>query len=856
MTPNNALSTRNKPGKLLAILLWLSGLEGIVAAASLLILPSESNLFLGLSPARLAVLATILIPCIFSFVFAANITFRKPQKFIQPDVFGQKPILFVGLTGILSVLSFLIPVLLQDLYTGTNTYSYLAYAQRMAPLAYYSSVLFLQTTIWIITSQFDATKKQIAPDGTFLKTWGLSFAGVLALVVFVAVTRFGLIKDPIGWGKPTVPLMEWQIWLGILMLAIFRLCACIPVFKMVGDWVTTHRTLSNWLTIGGIWLAAFALWASLPVPSGFFATPPSAPNFEIYPFSDAAFYDFHAQSMLIGMGFRGESIPPRPLYIVFLAFAHLIMGQDYTRVILLQTAILAFLPVTAFWIGKKLANWQIGLVAAFFIICREWTSIMCTPFTSDVSNSKLMFADMPAALVVSLVLLTAITWLQSPHKLKWALLTGGVLGVSLLVRTQIIILLPVLLVFFWIIAIKRKIAVKPVLLSTLLCLFGFMLAVAPWLSRSYRITGQFVFDHPESQTRVMVQRYYTNAEMTKFDRQPGETTGEYNQRLSTAIREKVMSNPLEIVSFTAAHWLNNEIGNLQIFPVRFSISSLQELVWPQHAFWEDWQGMASPWQTALMVLNLAILTAGVVYLALRQSWVGLLPLVINLAYHFSNSAARNSGWRYLLPADWVFFLYFAAGIFAILNLGSLAIGTTKTTEEPVGQNPSLFGLASLAATILCVGLLPLAAESSFPKIYPTPTYAITGQEIINSVDKLPADIRSGIDALIKDPNAVIMDGRMLYTRFYGAKEGEEKTGKTGYTPLSYARYVFLVAGNPEGTVIFPNDNGELPLRNASDVILAGCMDGLAVQAKVVLLPSTQDIFTASPTVPWACPTQP
>jgi hypothetical protein len=230
--------------------------------------------------------------------------------------------------------------------------------------------------------------------------------------------------------------------------------------------------------------------------------------------------------------------------------------------------------------------------------------------------------------------------------------------------------------------------------------------------------------------------------------------------------------------------------------------------------------------------------------------------VFNFAYHFSNSAARNSGWRYLLPADWIFLLYFAAGIYAVVNFGYLAISFKNTADKNVDTKPSLFGLASMAAVILCVGLLPLAAESSFPKLYPKASATVTGQQIIKAVDNLPSETRTGINTLINDPNAVIMDGRMLYPRYYGEKEGEEKTGKTGYTPLPYARYVFLVAGNPEGTVIFANGNGELPLHNASDVILAGCMDGLAVQARVVLIPSSGEVYTASPALPWTCPAQP
>ncbi len=213
-----------------------------------------------------------------------------------------------------------------------------------------------------------------------------------------------------------------------------------------------------------IWLSAVLLWGSQPISPGFFATPPRAPNYEVYPFSDAAFYDFHAQSMLIGLGFRGDAIPPRPLYIVFLAISHLIAGQNYSAVVLVQTMLLAFFPVTVFWIGKKLISNSVGIVSALFIILREWTSIVSTPFTSDISNSKLLFADLPAALVISLVVLMSIIWLQNPHRHVHSLLAGGILGISLLIRTQIIIVLPVMLIFFWIALFKQKTTIKSSLL--------------------------------------------------------------------------------------------------------------------------------------------------------------------------------------------------------------------------------------------------------------------------------------------------------------------------------------------------------------------------------------------------------
>ena len=343
--------TKLNISRLSSIFLWLGGIESLIAAAILLALPSESSGF-GLSSARLAILAAILLPggmCVGLAILQA----RKQIQIAELPVVQKAPLVIALFSLAASSVCALIPILLQDLYSSTGVYYYLAYSQRLSPFLFYLALLLFQTTVFLALIHPDRIKQILSSEKLFLKIWALTFGGLLVLVLIICLTRLGLTPDPLGWGLPTVPLLEWQIWLCIVICLSFRLAAETQVFRRVSTWKTAHPILFGWVISLLIWGLAMALWASQPVPPGFFATPPRAPNFEIYPFSDAAFYDFHAQSMLIGQGFRGDSIPPRPLYILFLAIAHLIAGQEYTRVILLQTALLAFLPVIVFLDWEK-----------------------------------------------------------------------------------------------------------------------------------------------------------------------------------------------------------------------------------------------------------------------------------------------------------------------------------------------------------------------------------------------------------------------------------------------------------------------------------------------------------------------
>jgi hypothetical protein len=832
-------------------------LEGIFSAGYLILLPSDStsSQFFNLSPARLAILIAILFLLIINsgagYLYFKNDNFRlKLGSFLT----GEKSGAIILISIAIASLSIAAINILLEVFRSTEVYLYYAYAQRLSPLLLYVAVWALQ--LGLITCYINRKRliDCFKAESAFIKSWLFVFCGLILIVVLISVTRIGLNADIIGWGKPTVPLLEWQIWLGILLVLLARIFANGRLFSSFTKFQASHKVLSNFLLSIFIWGGAVILWAGQPVPPGFFATAPRPPNFEIYPFSDAAFYDFHAQSMLIGMGFRGDSIPPRPLYILLLTVYHLIAGQDYSKVILVQTFILALFPMIVFWIGKKLANQTVGFVTSLFIILREWTSILATPFTSDISNSKLLFADLPAALAISLLLLIVIFWLEKPKRRLYALQAGGILGICLLIRTQIIILLPIILVFYWISA--RKLKFKSLFLPTILFMIGFILAISPWLFRNYQITGQLVFDHPESQTRVMAQRYSTDSDLSDLEARPDETTGQYNQRLTDYIRQQILKNPGLPVQFSTAHFLNSEISNLLTFPIRFSINSPQEILLPNHAFWEEWQGFLKPDQFILFMGNLAIVAAGAVFLVKKKSWIGLLPLAFNAAYHFSNAAARNSGWRYLLPADWIILLYFIGGIFALVNLGK-----NKPSEETCkpllmesSEKPRWGWLGLVSAGILFTGSLPLIAETSFLKIYSPATVVTAHQVLASELNNLPTAVQTGIEKLLQDPNVIVLNGRMLYPRYYGEKEGEERTGKTGYTPLPFSRYVFLVAGEPEGTIIFPYTSPELPLRNAETALVVGCKDGLAVKARLVFVFAAQaQPYIADAPVDWTCP---
>ena len=160
-----------------------------------------------------------------------------------------------------------------------------------------------------------------------------------------------------------------------------------------------------------IWLAAVLLWMSLPLPrNNYFAPPVQAPNFEIYPFSDAEQYDLN--SLYVYFGSLKDFVVSKPLYVTILALFHDGNGYHYDRMILLQTLLVAFFPVTLYFIGKELHSRFGGIAIALFAIMREVTAIQATNM-ANISNTKLLLSDMFAALLASLLVLVLIRWFKS-----------------------------------------------------------------------------------------------------------------------------------------------------------------------------------------------------------------------------------------------------------------------------------------------------------------------------------------------------------------------------------------------------------------------------------------------------------
>ena len=784
-----------KPRSLI-FLLWT--LQALACLAWLALLPAsaERGLLLGYSTSRLALMALMLALSAFSAALVRYQTLADRLFFtrLRPTA---------RWLSVIAALGAPITILILRALGQTTSFTYTAYAGRLAPLAAWLSLSALELAA-LIAVEDQARQPIQQTTRAFLRKTLFSLAALAGILIFIVTTGMGITRYNDGsWGHPTTPLLEWQI---LLALAIGL---TLPALSKRLPWL--KKKVPAFLVIYAL---TCLLWLATPINPGYFATPPREPNHQIYPFSDALIYAQYAQSALVGNGFMWPDVPTRPLYITFITWLHTLAGQDYVQVIRLQTLVLAAFPAILYLLGSEIGGPGLGLGLALLAALRDLTANAAAPFALNYTYTKLFFSEIPAALLICLVTYMAIRWIRRPQPSWYALLAGGLLGLSALIRLQsVVVLAPVIPFGLFIVKDRTK-----WLVGSLLMVLGVFLALTPWLVRNQRATGGIVLDNPISQSMVLARRWSGSSGNELFPHLPGENDARYSSRMAGLALNSLRADPARILGSAVNHFFNNEISTLLVFPLRDQLDSPRDLLWPTRAFWQSWDARPGIGQSFLIGFYLLLLATGLAAAVQQNGLVGLLPLGLSLVYNAWTALFLSSGDRFLVPVDWAISLYLFLGL---LTLGRLVTrqGLFSQAVEaqpanlPAGQrtNPWV-GLAICAALIVLFGAsLPLT-EMVFPRQY------------------TPANLPDS-----PQPVQVHLRGRAIYPRFYEAKDGEPGTAKLGYGSSDQARLVFFLVGEKNCLVLFPLQKAPAYFPHTAEVEITGILqDGYLVASHISL----------------------
>lgn len=790
-------------------------IEAAIALGTLLKIPADpANSFLfGLSASRLVMVAAT-VGIAFVAAWGAGMTHFKRawrEKYLNAQNFPNAYQTSVAFAALISLLAS-VGLFLLRYYDPTR---FLPLFTRAKPLGLLIILVAAEFALWGL----------LLLRGVNTENWQkrlfraplVALLSLYALFLFVVLSRIGLTPDTAYWAQPGVVLQGWQFLLALIIGALAYLF-----------FLKFSFSKSDLFIVFLIWAAGAAIWWRVPmdVLKHSFYAPYAYPLGKPLPYSDAGFYDYLSQGLLLGSGFFSR-IPPRPLYVVFLAGLRALVGMNnYEGIMLGQTMLYAFFPVVLYLLGKRIHSRAAGVLAAFLGIFREWTNLLVSSQTR-VSNSRMTLTDLPTALVLSLVALLIISWLQRDDRHPARLFrAAGIFGVLLLLRTQSLLILPLLLLLILIVFFPNW---KKWAQMSAVLIVGIALVITPWLVRNASITGKITFDDP-NQLAVLSSQYKTegNLNWTDFDFE--------NESLSNSLLSFALQNPGYVARFIATHFLATEINGLLVLPHIQPFPGFQE---PVNVYWTAWDGHPSFANQLLILLYLAVIALGIGAAWRRFRWVGLTPLLFNLGYALSNGVARFSGWRYDLPADWVAYFYFGIGfIEALILLGALFGADAEKirfTPRQKSAAPGLYSSVFFGAVLLLVGASPLIIERVIPPHFET----LSKAEIINLLP--PVD--EAQEAFLAQEDVQVMQGRLIYPRYFAKGIGISSANPwPSYAVRDFARMGFVLLNDGNTQIVLPVKHMPEQFPSGEDVILFGCQQKGYTEARLLYVVDDGETF--------------
>ena len=728
---------------------------------------------------------------------------------------------------------------------------------RLRPIMIFILLASLATLITIFFKRSRFSLQDAKTARTFKLSLALFFISMLSIGIMLS-SGFGVSAAEDYWYGAGVPILASQLIVAILGGILF--------LWVEKRWEFRRSDLVIFLLIYGV-TAVF--WAREPLERSFLFIGPYAPNRVLYPFADAALFDTASQFALIGQKFLFYNglFFERALYVSFLVYLHSLVGQDYGQLMALQAAIFAVFPALVYLVGRSLNIRAVGFAAAIVAVLRGGNSITASNMI-DMANPKMMLTDFPTAIGMALIVLLTLEWLKQPQQ-KWyyAVWIGGVIGLTIMLRTNILMLL----LFIPLYALPRFFPDwKKWIVSSVVLFLAVVAVTLPWELRNQSLGGQLYSSIFSKFENVIQQRYTPPPEPAGSLLQPGRFTfGSFQQlQVVGSLAQKVDHSQTEkacgqVTCFVPNHFLHNILTSILILPTSPVLDDLRHTVRESFPYWDPkWQGGFTTPAFLLFTLNIFFIVLGISVAWREWQLVGLVPFAMFMFYDISNGFARTSGGRYVVPIDWIFIIYFLIGVFQVIMLCANSLesrwsffpnATKKMPTNPTTsfRTSDLPRIVVPLALLFGLGALVPLAETLHVSRYQDFDAAKALREHEAQIASAGLDLRE-INTFLQNPNAELWVGRALYPRYYIENEGEVHFYPV--VKMGFPRTTFTLIG-PKGEqgIVLP---GKKPryFPQGADTIVLGCKEQLYVDAlAVIILDEKGAIYTRSPESSLECP---
>lgn len=828
-----------------------SALESLLCGWLLWRIPggNSNQVWAGLSLPRLLVLSVLGIGFLLSLAIAflllhnGNLTSTFLDHLNRPHA----PVLvFLSL----AVLALWLAVFLPAYRFG----AYADYYERLRPLFLWFLLVAMQFSLFLAGERlrnrpaylFEKEQKKIYWLAGFIFLMGL------VLFVFIAFTRWGIAPIVQFWEKTGVPLLALQIFVvWVCGMGLLLLRSRMPTQNAPPK---TGRIPVNLVIFLAIWIISAALWVGEPIQFNHFNPGPFPPNFQYYPNSDAEVYDLTAQRALIG---KSPGYVDKPFYSTLLLGFHLVVGQDVNRLLNLQTMLLAVFPALLFLLGTRLQNRVGGLLAALLANFKEINAMRAQTLLWKTVTPRLMMSEFLTAVLLALLVLFLWRWFsRSQEQTLPALAVGGILGLAVLTRHNNWVFFPLIIliaiVFLW----QQKRALWVNLALFILMLFA---TIGPWMWYSNRFYGQPLPFMTALTGSVFKNRLNPLSETAPPPPTPALPTPtepassppwDLQDSGSLADSSNLIIHP--VIDAMTRHFFHNLIATALTLPVTPHFDDLETTLRTSDvaSLWDlEWKGLLTTGQVLLLLLNLLIVSVGVAQSWQRWQIAGLMPLIVGLAYLFATAFATTSGGRYIVPADWVIYFYYALGTVQVLGTFFHRIGCSGLTPSPPQTPPhpgsprprQLWQHAAVAGLFILIGLSIPVSMLGFPQRFP----AYSQSEIVEKVLARPSNLKppelAPLLAAVEQGELQLVYGRFLNPKYLDYQDdrsfevnlrGREKGSPALIFNVLGAQTEFL-----QGRLLM--EQPPPPLPNGAPAVVFTCPGG---EAWALLVWAEQDDF--------------
>jgi len=843
-----------EPWKILLIYSSFLAILAISILGGMILSPSEpeNSLFLGLSLPRLIFAVSLFI----AFFFSAFVAIKARTDHSWAEQTSKQ---WFGKSRLGQAITWLAGIGLGLGWIGCFLPFYRAgilavHWDRIRPVMVFTLISSAATLAMIFLRRSNFAVPDLKSSRVYRSSL-LLFLPCILLFSIMLYTDFGVYAPEDYWYGAGVPILVSQLMAALAGGFLFLQVEKSEGFKRFDLVVPLF-----------IYIVTAVVWASEPLQKSFLFIGPYAPNRDLYPFADGALYDTASQFALIGRNFLFNNGPffERALYASFLVFLHSLFGQDYEHLMAAQAAIFAVFPALVYLIGKSLNSRALGFAAALIAMFRGANSIAASNMI-DMANPKMMLTDFPTAIGVALIVLLICHWLKKPHEnLHYALWIGGVIGLSIMLRTNALVFLvfiPLFVVLFF------PFRWKTWLLSSFIVLLAVVAVTLPWELRNLSLGGKMYSSLMTKFQDVIERRYRSPL--------PPESSAPGLNILSSVLLKqtqalvevydpgKIIQKPScnTVVCFVSNHFLHNILTSILILPTSPVFDDLRHTVRESYPYWQpDWDGSFPTTSILFFELNIFFIVLGITVAWKQRRWIGLVPLAIFVFYDVSNGFARTSGGRYVVPIDWVVTIYFLVGVFQTIISFANTIGVEwylfhesreqETPPQSSVRSNFLRGLSTLAILFGVGSLVPLA-EMLQPVRYEKFDISQALSQHESQISSAGLSLKE-IDSFLQTPNAEISVGRALYPRYYIEFQGE-----VHFYPvvvMGFPRTTFTLIG-PDGEkgIVLPGEKPDY-FPHAVDTIVLGCKEQVYTEAlAVIILDETGGVYTRSPASPLECP---